>query len=266
MTPGRKGDAGGGGAGLNLDLTVPDTARMMDFWLGGSHHFEVDRAMADNIIRLTPKAPSWIKAQRQFLQRVCRHLFDVCRLRNFLVAGSGLPTCGNVHEVVPDAKVIYTDKNPVTVAFGRNILGSNPNVCYQRKDAQSLHTMSGKELALFEGSGPIAFILVGLTYFFKDELLVQILSTLYDWAPGGSHLALTSLNIDGGRFAAASVAAYARMGSPLHLRSREDTISLLDPWQVTREGVRAASHWGSDEATEPAPPVFIHGCIAHKHA
>ena len=38
-----------GDGGVSLDLTQPDPTRMIDYWLGGTHHFEVDRAMARQI-------------------------------------------------------------------------------------------------------------------------------------------------------------------------------------------------------------------------
>lgn len=250
---------------LNLDLTIPDTARMMDYWLGGTHHFEVDRAMARSIEKMTPLAANWVRAQRQFLRRVVSYLYRELQHTCFLVAGAGLPTCSNVHEVVPEAKVLYTDINPVTVAYGRYILGDNPRVRYLNQDARLLHEVDpGEVQSLFGSSRRVAIIYIGFSYFFPDSVLRQTLSELYDRVAPGSHLAITSLGEDSTRYVAPSVEAYARMGHPLYLRSREQLLELLEPWKSTPHGVRAATHWGIDDATEPFPPVFVYSCLVHK--
>lgn len=248
---------------LNLDLTVPDPARMIDFWLGGNHHFEVDRAMARSIDKLTPLASHWVRLQRQFLRRVVTYLVQELQHTNFLVAGAGLPTCGNVHEVAPECRVIYTDINPVTIAFGRNLLGTNPLVRYVYQDARELHRLAGDEVTgLFGADRRMVVIYVGFSYFFRDHELRETLEALYHWVGPGSHLALTSIGEDAGRYANSSVDAYSRMGYPLYLRSCDQTREAIRPWQVTTQGIRAASHWGLEESLDPAPPVFIHGCLA----
>lgn len=35
----------------DVDVTIPNTARMYDLWLGGSHNFEVDRRLAEDMAR-----------------------------------------------------------------------------------------------------------------------------------------------------------------------------------------------------------------------
>jgi hypothetical protein len=254
-----------GETGLNLDLTVPDTARMMDFWLGGSHHFEVDRAMARNIEKLTPLAASWVRAQRQFLRRVSAYLHREFHHSCFLVAGSGLPTCGNVHEVIPDAHVLYTDYNPVTVAYGRYILGDNPRVRYLNHDARQIHRIDPAEIeSLFGPSRRMAISFVGFSYFYPDEVLKPVLSQLYEWVAPGSHLAMTAIGEDAPRYAAPSLDAYARMGIPIYPRTRDQLLELLSPWVPTSHGVRAATHWGIDDVTEPFPPVFVYSCLVSR--
>ena len=59
---------------MNLDLTKADTGRIVDYWLGGHHNFEVDRAVADKVATITPTAPKWVQAQRTFLQKAVRQL------------------------------------------------------------------------------------------------------------------------------------------------------------------------------------------------
>ncbi len=254
-------------AGVNLDLTVPDTARIMDYWLGGSHHFEVDREAARKIERMTPIAPHWAKIQRQFLGRALRYLWDEVGLRHYVVGGAGLPTCGNAHEVLPEAHVLYMDINPVTVAYGKNILGASSRVRYIQHDARFLDTLKPDDIdPLFHGERRIGIVFVGFSYFYPDEVLTEALHRVHAWAAVGSHLILTSLGEDSVKYAAPSVDAYRRMGFPLFPRSQDATRAILPPWELTEHGVTAASHWGLRDVTEPVPPVYFYGCVARKRA
>jgi hypothetical protein len=47
--------AGGITALSGIDPTVPSTARMYDFWLGGKDHFAVDRAAALAVSEAAPE-------------------------------------------------------------------------------------------------------------------------------------------------------------------------------------------------------------------
>ncbi len=257
----------GNAFGLNLDLTTPDTARMMDYWLGGNHHFEVDREMARKIEKMTPIAPHWAKIQRQFLARALRFLWEEVGLIDFIVAGAGLPTCGNAHEVLPEANVLYMDINPVTVAYGRNILGDSPKARYIQHDARLIHELRSEDIdPLFKGNRTLAIIYIGFSYFLPDEVLKEALRRCHDWVAPGSHLALTSLGEDSLKYAAPSVEAYHRMGFPLFPRSIAATEAVLPPWRLTEHGVAAASHWGLKDVTEPVPPIYFYGCVAEKTA
>jgi hypothetical protein len=49
-------------------------ARVYDHCLGGSHHFDVDRAIAEEAIRQWPEIPGIMQANRAFLRRAVRFL------------------------------------------------------------------------------------------------------------------------------------------------------------------------------------------------
>lgn len=103
-------------------------ARMYDYYLGGRHNFEGDRAAADRVIASMPLVPVMARANRAFLARAVRYLVGE-GVRQFLDIGSGIPTEGNVHEIAqraaPDARVVYVDIDPVAVMQGRDLLDGN---------------------------------------------------------------------------------------------------------------------------------------------
>src|SRR5690606_3859796 len=74
-------------------------ARMYDYYLGGTHNFPADREAAEQMLALFPQLPAIARANRAFLGRAIRHIAGQ-GVRQFLDIGSGIPTQGNVHEVV----------------------------------------------------------------------------------------------------------------------------------------------------------------------
>ena len=104
---------------------------MIDFWLGGTHHLPVDIAAARAFEALYRDAAGEFRALRAFLARAVGDL-EGRGITQFLVVGAGVPTQGNVHEVVPAARVLHTDVDPVTVGLGEQILAGNPRGLHER--------------------------------------------------------------------------------------------------------------------------------------
>ncbi len=113
----------------DVPLDAPSVARMYDYWLGGFHHFAIDRQTAEELTALYPALPQVARANRAALRRVVTFLAEQ-GIDQFLDIGSGIPTVGNVHEVAqritPAARVVYVDNDPVAVEHSRAILADNP--------------------------------------------------------------------------------------------------------------------------------------------
>ena len=249
---------------MELDLTKPDTGRIIDYWLGGHHNFDVDRTAAERIATYTPTAPDWVRAQREFLQRAVWYMHDGLGIRRFLVGGAGLPTCGNVHEVAPQARVLYTDISPVTIAYGKYILGDNPNVRYVHCNVTKLHSIDPALLVEALGDeGPIGLVLIGIVYFFPDAVLTEALQSLFGWVPAGSALATSFIGRDAEEHASGSLMVYKQMGTPLHPRNRDEIAAVMTPWHLNSHGIATATQWGRAPRTSDGPE-FVFGCVAVK--
>jgi hypothetical protein len=115
--------AGGITAPLGIDTTVPTTARMYDYWLGGHDNFAVDRAAALAVSEAAPEIKLMALENRKFLRRAVHYLATEAGIVQFLDIGTGLPTQGNVHQVAqqvnPDARVVYVDNDPMVLAHSR---------------------------------------------------------------------------------------------------------------------------------------------------
>jgi hypothetical protein len=111
-----------------VDDTTPNAARIYDYFLGGNHNFAVDRAMGDQVLQAFPPARRGAMQNRAWLRRVVLDGLHA-GIRQFLDIGSGVPTMGNVHEIVradlpagERATVVYVDYEAIAAQYSQQIL------------------------------------------------------------------------------------------------------------------------------------------------
>ena len=61
-------------AGTAIDTTVPHSARIWNYWLGGKDNYEIDRVAGDQFSGIYPGIVDIARADRAFLGRVIRFL------------------------------------------------------------------------------------------------------------------------------------------------------------------------------------------------
>ena len=86
-------------AGPAIDTTVPHSARIWNYWLGGKDNFAVDREAGDQYLEIFPGIGVVARTSRAFLTRAVAYLAGEAGIRQFLDIGTGLPTADNTHEV-----------------------------------------------------------------------------------------------------------------------------------------------------------------------
>ncbi|MFI1185771.1 SAM-dependent methyltransferase [Streptomyces californicus] len=159
----------------HVDLSVPSPARMYDCLLGGSNHYEVDRAACDELLRAAPTSREIALQNRWFLQRVVRVLAEDHGIRQFIDFGSGLPTQRNVHqiaqEVDPESRVVYIDTDPVVLALGRSLLDENNNTAILPVDMRDTDEIFGHEhvARLIDFTKPVAALFVSVLHCLPDS-------------------------------------------------------------------------------------------------
>src|SRR5918999_5699549 len=111
-----------------VDISIPNSARIWNYWLGGKDNYEVDRIAGDAWIRTDPGILDVARAGRAFLGRAVRYLVNEQGVRQFLDVGTGLPTADNTHEVAqraaPESRIVYVDNDPLVLAHARALLTS----------------------------------------------------------------------------------------------------------------------------------------------
>jgi hypothetical protein len=123
-------DASDPRAGTGIDTSVPHSARIWNYWLGGKDNYPVDRAAGDSWIALNPEITTVARTSRAFLNRSVTFVAREAGIRQFLDVGTGLPTADNTHQVAqraaPDARVVYVDHDPLVLAHARALLVGTP--------------------------------------------------------------------------------------------------------------------------------------------
>ncbi|MGW5579247.1 SAM-dependent methyltransferase [Micromonospora chokoriensis] len=237
----------------------PSTARMIDFWLGGEHHFPVDVAAASAFEQAYGPCAPVFRELRAFLGRAVRAMAEQ-GVDGFLVFGAGVPTRGNVHEVVTDATVLYTDVDPVTIRLGQSILADNDRAGYGFGDATDIGTIDPAQMHRFVpgwGRRPVGVVFLGLAAFLDDETLTRTLDELYAAAAPGSLLAVD--------FDTEELAGYpqalAMMGPQFRMRPPEAFTPLLGRWAPTADGIVPVTAWRREGPPAQVPDAF-HGVLA----
>lgn len=242
---------------MELDLTRPNPARMIDYWLGGTHNYEADRLLAEQVADRFPEIPWEVREGRAGLRRVLTHMVVERGIECILDFGAGLPTCQNTHEVMldlnPEACVVYSDIDPVTVGHGRELTADLPKVIYLQCDAAypEIVLEAPETQQLLGEKRAVGIVFMGLAHLMSDETLVRAGRTLYDWAAPGSCLYIASAggaDWDKHPRLLELRQAYGRFGHSAYYRTHEELIRLIAPWKVTERGVFQHPNWGM-----PAP-------------
>ncbi|MFJ3904964.1 SAM-dependent methyltransferase [Streptomyces sp. NPDC090025] len=249
-----------------IDISVPSVSRMYDFYLGGSHNFEVDREAARKAMDFLPGLPKIMQANRAFMRRAVRHAVGQ-GVTQFLDIGSGIPTFGNVHEVAQaasdEARVVYVDHDPVAVAHSRAVLDGDPRstvvAADLRKPREILHSPETAEL--LDLDRPVALLLVAVLHFLEDaDEPYQAVAELLDALAPGSLLVLTHASYEGipvsQERAAGTVGVYRDIRNPLVMRSHDEIARFFTGTELLDPGVVAMPLWrpestDTDEEEDP---------------
>jgi hypothetical protein len=251
-----------------IDLTVPSVSRIYDYFLGGSHNFEVDREAARVALRAFPSIPKIGQANRAVMRRAVRFAMDR-GITQFLDIGSGIPTFGNVHEVAqaadPRARVVYVDNDPVAVAHSRAVLEGNDNataIAADLRDPRSILDDPGTRQMLDLGQ-PLALMLVAVVHFLRDdERPAEIIATLRDALAPGSVMVITHATLEGptpqGQRSTQEV--YQRTSTPLIMRSPAELEKFFDGFELVEPGVVPLPYWRPDTPpSDEDDPAVTHG-------
>jgi hypothetical protein len=261
----------GDGPGPKIDTTVPHSARIWNYWLGGKDHYAVDREAGDEYTAVFPQVADIARHGRYFLSRVVRYLVEEAGIRQFLDIGTGLPAVDNTHEVAqrtaPECKIVYVDNDPLVLAHARALLtscsdGACDYIDADLREPDAILTAAGRTLDLEQ---PVAVLLMGvLGHIGDDAEAAAITAALVQALPPGGFLSLYD-SIDTGREHTQAVRGYADTGAvPYHLRSRSQIDGFLGGLDLVDPGLVPITQWRPDPSPFPPPELPSVGAVGRK--
>ena len=240
---------------VDLELDRAHSARMYDYFLGGTTNFPADREGAGRAMAVFPAALVAARANRQFMHRSVRRLTQL-GMRQFLDVGTGIPTSPNLHEIVqetaPEATVVYTDNDPIVLTHAQALLRSHPQgrTAYSQGDARDPEAlMKSPELTgTLDLSRPVALSLIALLHFIPGSSTAHdVVEYFKDALPSGSTLTISHLTAEFDAEAVmGAVGAYEAAGTPVQARSREEFTRFFDGWDLLDPGVTVTHRWHPD--------------------
>jgi hypothetical protein len=238
-----------------VDASKPSPGRMYDYFLGGSHNFEVDRQMGQKVLQLLPFSVNFLRLQRWALQDLAVELNQIRGYDVIIDFASGLPTNDHIHyKVKPGTTVIYSDYDPVIAEYGKEIVKDTSDTFFFQADARYPEELLGRSEVekILAGRRKVAFVYWGISTFLTDEELMHVAHSLYDWADPGSCWAF---NAQGAEMASNPALIrvgkiYEQMGTQPHSRSLVRHEEILAPWHLDPPGFISLVEWHGFEKSD----------------
>ncbi|MFB4299719.1 SAM-dependent methyltransferase [Actinomadura sp. NTSP31] len=237
-----------------IDTTVPHSARIWNFLLGGKDNYPVDRAAGENVFRTFPGMVETARQSRYMLTRVVRYLAVEAGIRQFLDIGTGLPTMDNTHEVAqraaPEARIVYVDNDPLVLVQAKALLNSSPEGAtdYIEADVRDPEPILADAARTLDFDRPVALMLMGILGLVADyDQARSIASRLVAPLVPGSYLAVYDGTDDDPDYVRAIEAFNAGSGAvPYTPRSPEQIAHYLDGLELVDPGVVPVTQWRPD--------------------
>ncbi|MFE9613994.1 SAM-dependent methyltransferase [Streptomyces sp. NPDC006012] len=255
-----------------IDTSVPHSARIWNYWLGGKDNYPVDEEAGDAYTAVFPGIVTIARSSRAFLHRTITYLVDEAGIRQFLDVGTGLPTAQNTHEVAqrlaPESRIVYVDNDPMVLGHARALLyssreGATAYVDADVTDPDRILAAAAKTLDL---GRPTALILSNILGHIPDrEQARSVVTRLMDALPAGSHLSVN----DGSRgidpvFERAQNAYNDSGAVPYTLRTVDEITTFFDGLELIDPGVVPVTQWRPEPGAAAPGTVAEHGGLARK--
>jgi S-adenosyl methyltransferase len=248
-----------------IDFTVAHSARVWNYWLGGKDNYKIDRELAQELADEFPGIVDIARQVRHFLFRAVRYLVVEAGVRQFLDIGTGLPTANNTHEIaqsmVPQARIVYVDNDPLVLVHARALLTSCPEGAteYVEADVRDPDTILREAAKTLDFTQPIGLMMLGILGHIPDSDNPRaIVRRLLDSLPSGSYLVID----DGADIDPVYVEAVQdfsqnpNSASPYYPRNREQITRFFDGLELVEPGVVSTSQW-RPESSPWGDPVEI---------
>jgi S-adenosyl methyltransferase len=255
-----------------VDISRPSVARMYDYYLDGKDNFQVDRDAVAQIEAAMPEIRQLARENRAFLRRAVRYMARQ-GIQQFIDIGSGLPTVGNTHEIahqiIPAARVVYIDNDPMVLAHGSALLATDKNTAVVTADMRHPEDVleHPETTQLIDFTRPVGVLLIAMIHFVALADRPRIMGRLHAALSPGSHVAATHVTTDGHSVEAVAQIerVYATTPTPIYFRERAEVARFFDGLELAEPGLVTVDSWRPDP-DDPAPPAtrWLYGAVGRK--
>jgi len=257
-----------------IDTTIPHSARVWNYWLGGKDNYQVDRDAGDDFAAKCPEIFSLAKLSRQFLVRAVQHMVTEAGIRQFLDIGTGLPTMDNTHQVAQraaaDCRIVYVDNDPLVLAHARALLvNTTPEgvTAYVAADLHEPERIVADARNILNFNEPVGVLFMGVLGHVADyDEARSIVATVMGATAPGSYLTLWD-GTDTSEDLVRANAEYAETGGvPYVPRSPEQIDGYFEGLEKVEPGLVPVSQWRPEIAGVDATTVEVagYGAVARK--
>ena len=264
---------------VSIDTSVPNVARIYDYWLGGKDNFAADREAADRSAEAVPQLPWLSRENRKFLGRAVRFCARA-GITQFLDIGSGLPAKENVHEVagqaVGEPHVVYVDSDPVVVTHARALLCTARTAAARGDLTQPEQILQAPEVRrLIDFGRPVAILVAATLHFIPDEAgPAAAMARLRDAMALGSYLVISHVEVSPGHGAGTQPRSQtaldlgeAQKGTPWGpARTRKEIAAFFGDLALVEPGLVDVWDWrpDSDVTAASSDVLTVLGGVARK--
>lgn len=205
--------------------------------------------MAEWLAAVAPWVPHGMLMIRRF-SRYAGLVLNNLTFSNYLDLAAGLPESGYLHTHVPaTTRVVYNDRDPAIVAYGRQLLPPESNTIYLNYDATEIDAILDAAAPHWNNQLCLGIMSAGWVYFEPDDdKLAHAFERLYERVQPGSVVAISSFTDvpeDPGTQYLYQV--YERMGIRLTPRKQPRLKEILGPWRLIGPGFLALDDMVSRE-------------------
>lgn len=263
----------------SFDTSVPNAARMYDYWLGGKDNFAADREAAERSVLAVPQLPWLARENRKFLGRAVRFCANA-GITQFLDIGTGLPTMNSVHQVAEqitvNPRVVYVDNDPVVVSHARALLTTPRTVAIHGDLTRPDEFLGDPDVrGVIDFSKPVAVLLVAILHFIPDEAdPAGSVAKLRDAMAPGSYLVISHVEMSRGHVTGAQPQTgtarelgEARRGMPpSRARTREEVAVFFGGMTLVAPGLTDVWAWrpDADSVVTAGDVMTVVGGVARK--
>jgi hypothetical protein len=257
----------------DFDTSVPHSARVYNYWLGGKDNFAADREVGERTIAAYPNVVFSVRAGRAFLARAVRFLVTECGITQFLDVGTGIPTADNTHEVAqryaPASRIVYVDNDPIVLSHAQALLKSDPaGACdYIDADMHDPAAIVAGAARTLDFSKPVAVMLIAvLQYGGEDEEIGRVVRELMAPCVPGSYLTIShpASDIDAEQTAEFTRRFNESAAEHMIRRDRAGVTRLFDGLDLVEPGVTRTAMWRPDSEIEAKTPAALWAGVARK--